>query len=100
MSEEQPQPNPSAFPCAACQAGVMHLQFLTYFTWLGDELVMVPGFPAWVCDVCGRREYDERAVTWLAALLSPNAGKTTIHRKLRHRIPTIKREQSRPSSTE
>jgi len=98
MSEEQSQP--SVFPCVACQAGVMRLQFLTYFTWLGEELVTVPGFPAWVCDVCGRREYDERAVNWLAALLSPNAGKTTIHRRPHRRIPPIKREQSRPSSTE
>jgi YgiT-type zinc finger domain-containing protein len=98
MSEEQ-QP-PSVFPCVICQAGVMRLQFLTYFTWLGEELVTVPGFPAWVCDVCGRREYDERAVNWLATLLSPHAGKTTIHRKPRHRIPPVKREQSRPTSTE
>lgn len=98
MSEEQP--NPSAFPCAACQAGVMRLQFLTYFTWLGEELVTVPGFPAWVCDVCGRREYDERAVNWLATLLSPNAGKTITSRKPRRSIPPVKREQRRPSSTE
>ncbi len=98
MSEKQP--NPSAFPCTACQAGVMRLQFLTYFTWLGDELVTVPGFPAWVCDVCGRREYDESAVNWLTALLSPNAGTPTIHRRPHRHIPPIKREQSRPSSTE
>lgn len=98
MSEEQSPP--SVFPCADCQAGVMHLQFLTYFTWLGEEMVMVPGFPAWVCDVCGRREYDTRAVNWLTALLSPNAGKTTMNRRPRRRIPPVKREQSRPSSTE
>lgn len=98
MSEEQP--NPSVFPCSACQAGIMRLQFLTYFTWLGEELVTVPGFPAWVCDVCGRREYDERAVSWLSTLLSPNAGKTTIHRKPSRSIPPLKREQSRLSSAE
>jgi YgiT-type zinc finger domain-containing protein len=78
----------------------MRLQFLTYFTWLGEELVTVPGFPAWVCDVCGRREYDERAINWLATLLSPNAGKTTIQRRLRRSIPPVKREQNRPSSAE
>ena len=89
-----------AFPCAACQAGVMHLQFLTYFTWLGEELVTVPNFPAWVCDVCGKREYDERSVNWLATLLSPQAGKTTLHRQPHRRIPPVKREQNRPSSTE
>lgn len=97
MSE---QSTPSVFPCADCQAGLMRLQFLTYFTWLGEEVVMVPNFPAWVCDVCGRREYDTRAVNWLTTLLSPNAGKTTMNRRPRRRIPPVKREQSRPSSTE
>ena len=55
----------------------MHLQFITYFTWLGDELITVPNFPAWVCDVCGRREYDEKSISWLTMLLSPDAGKPT-----------------------
>lgn len=89
-----------AFSCSACQAGVMRLQFLTYFTWLGEELVTVPNFPAWVCDVCGKREYDERAVNWLTTLLSPNAGKTTLPQEPPRRIPAAKRGQSRPSSTE
>lgn len=78
----------------------MRLQFITYFTWLGDELVLVPSFPAWVCDVCGRREYDERAVSWLSTLLSPNAGKPTVRRKPRRTLSTVKREPSRPSSAE
>ncbi len=34
-------------------SGIMHLSFLTYFTWLNEELISVPNFPAWVCDVCG-----------------------------------------------
>ena len=55
----------SPFPCTECAAGVMHLQHITYFTWLGEELITVPNFPAWVCDMCGRREYDERAISWL-----------------------------------
>ncbi|MBI1856039.1 MAG: YgiT-type zinc finger protein [Chloroflexi bacterium] len=46
------------FQCAECQAGMMRLRFITYFTWLGEELITVPNFPAWICDVCGRREYD------------------------------------------
>jgi YgiT-type zinc finger domain-containing protein len=60
--------------CSECQTGVFHLQHITYFTWLNDELVTVPNFPAWICDVCGRREYDSRAITWLNTLLSPEAG--------------------------
>jgi len=62
--------------CTECQAGVMHLRHITYFTWLDEELVTVPNFPAWVCDVCGRREYDARAIAWLVTILNPETGKT------------------------
>jgi YgiT-type zinc finger domain-containing protein len=62
----------------------MHLRYLVYFTWLGDELVSVPNFPAWVCDMCGRREYDEQAVNQLNLLLNPNAGRPTRRRRPAH----------------
>jgi len=29
----------------------MHRDYIAYFTWLGDELIAVPDFPAWVCDI-------------------------------------------------
>ncbi|GAB4476704.1 MAG: hypothetical protein Kow0088_14760 [Anaerolineales bacterium] len=60
--------------CPECISGILRLRFMTYFTWLNDELITVPNFPAWVCDVCGRREYDHRAVSWLNTLLNPEAG--------------------------
>jgi YgiT-type zinc finger domain-containing protein len=72
------------YQCNECQAGVLHLDHVTYFTWLNEELVTVPNFPAWVCDVCGRREYDTRALSWLAAILNPETGKAT---EPRHRAP-------------
>jgi YgiT-type zinc finger domain-containing protein len=62
-------------PCSECQAGQMHRNFITYFTWLADELITVPDFPAWVCDVCGKREFDVHALNQLSLILSPNAGK-------------------------
>ena len=58
----------------------MRLRFITYFTWLSEELIMVPNFPAWICDVCGRREYDEKSISWLTMLLNPDAGKTPLTR--------------------
>lgn len=61
--------------CTECQVGVMHLRHITYFTWLDEELVTVPNFPAWLCDVCGRREYDARAIAWLVTILNPETGK-------------------------
>ena len=89
----------SEFQCNRCQAGMMRLSYITYFTWLDNELVMVPGFPAWICDVCSKREYDGRAVTWLATLLSPNAGETTIHSKPKPRKAGGKRQHPRPTSS-
>jgi YgiT-type zinc finger domain-containing protein len=82
---------PESFQCSECQAGVMHLQHITYFTWLDEELVTVPNFPAWVCDLCGRREYDSHAISWLVTILNPETGKTQapkrrpqLRRKNRH----------------
>ena len=72
MTEE----NPTSFPCKECLAGVLHLRHVTYFTWVDEELVSVPNFPAWVCDVCGRREYDLHALNQLNLLLNSNAGRS------------------------
>lgn len=75
--------------CLECQAGQMHRHYVTYFTWLGNELITVPDFPSLICDVCGRREYDLHAINRLSLLLSPNAGKPARR----------KRPQSRPGAT-
>ena len=74
MSEQEDKPALYHDLCSECQTGVLHMEYITYFTWLNEELVTVPNFPAWVCDVCGRREYDTRAVTWLNTLLSHEMG--------------------------
>ena len=91
MSEPKPETIES-FTCTECSSGLMHLRFITYFTWLNEELLTVPNFPSWICDVCGRREYDEKAVSWLSMLLDPNAGKPTMHKRPFQRVRT------RPSS--
>lgn len=89
-----------AFPCRECQAGMMRLQFMTYFTWLDNELVSVPNFPAWVCDVCNRREYDVRAISWLNMLLSPNAGKPSSSRRRTRSHVARRPRRSRPASAD
>jgi YgiT-type zinc finger domain-containing protein len=71
---------PTVQACNGCPAGQMHLKYMTYFTWLGDELITVSNFPAWVCDVCGKREYDPHAMNQLNLLLNPNAGRPTKQR--------------------
>jgi YgiT-type zinc finger domain-containing protein len=75
--------NLSAYQCPECLAGVMHMEAVTYFTWLNKELVTVPNFPAWVCDMCGRREFDARAITWLNTLLNPGAGRSSSQKSQR-----------------
>ncbi|MFN8410883.1 MAG: YgiT-type zinc finger protein [Anaerolineales bacterium] len=79
---------PSPFPCTECSAGIMHPRLITYYTWLGEELVTVPHFPAWVCDICGKRDYDGKAIAWMKILLSPNAGSPTSGKR---RIPSIRK---------
>lgn len=86
MSENESAQSPDnkieyILPCPECRSGVMHLRYITYFTWLSGELVTVPNFPAWTCDVCGRREYDSRAVSWLNTMLNPAAGKRPVARR-------------------
>lgn len=85
------------FPCHKCQAGRMGLRSVTYITWLGDELITVPDFPAWVCDFCGRREYDDDALNRLSLLLSPEAGKKQKSRRPLPLAPDLKPPQHRQS---
>ena len=78
MSEPETLPPESTFVCPECKAGVMRLRYITYFTWLEEELITVPNFPAWICDMCGRREYDSRAISWLNTLLNPATGRRNV----------------------
>jgi YgiT-type zinc finger domain-containing protein len=83
--------------CRECQAGQMHRQFVVYYTWIGDDLITVPDFPAWVCDVCGRREYDPQALNRLSLILSPNAGNGTPYRRHVHKPSEHKPKGPQPS---
>ncbi len=65
----------SEYRCTECAGGLRRLHHLTYFTWFRDQLITVPNFPAWVCDMCGRRDYDTRAVSWLKTILNTQRGR-------------------------
>jgi YgiT-type zinc finger domain-containing protein len=56
--------------CPACQVGNYHLKLVTYYVRHKNNLITVPDFPSWVCDVCSRVEYDEKAVRQLNSLLA------------------------------
>lgn len=66
--------------CPECQVGVIRRDGSTYYTWIENELIIVPNFPCWVCDVCGHREWDQSAVFNLGMILSPSAGTSAFDR--------------------
>jgi YgiT-type zinc finger domain-containing protein len=59
--------------CPECQVGTLRPRSVPYYAHLDGLLITVPGFPAWVCDVCRHCEYDEAALDDLRAILGPNA---------------------------
>jgi YgiT-type zinc finger domain-containing protein len=65
-------------------------QNLTYTEWYEEELVVVPGVPARVCDYCGEKEYDPFVVGTLRRLLwtnlDPSKKMTGSTRVRRHRF--------------
>ncbi len=65
--------NITHYSCNQCHVGVMQPRYVTYFTRLGSELITVQNFPAYICDMCGRREYDEHSIFWFYAMLDPYA---------------------------
>ncbi len=65
-----PESESFSYPCPTCAGGRRSLHHITYFAWHRNQLITVPNFPAWVCDLCGTRDYDTRAVSWLNTLLS------------------------------
>jgi YgiT-type zinc finger domain-containing protein len=97
---DQPGLMDSVIPCSECQAGHLHREYISYYTWLGDELITVPDFPAWVCDICGHCEYDENALTRLSLLLSPNAGKNLTANLPMRKKTAVKTKMQRPSQPE
>ena len=87
--------------CPECGVGYLKNRSVAYFTWLGEEMITVPDFPAWVCDICGRREYDPQALNWLAVMLSPHIGKP-MHRYSGRKSSTreVKKGQTLPISSD
>lgn len=81
--------------CGECSSGLMKPAFVTYFTWIENDLITVPDFPAWVCDQCGRREYDLDALNRLSMLLSPTVGKSSVRKQpVPSPVPPIKKPRA------
>jgi YgiT-type zinc finger domain-containing protein len=55
--------------CPVCHVGQLQPRRISYVRWLGGSLLVVHRVPAVVCDVCGERAYDDRAIQHLQRLL-------------------------------
>jgi YgiT-type zinc finger domain-containing protein len=73
----------SMIPCSDCNIGQMRQTTVTYFTLLGDHMITVPDFPAWICDMCGKCEYDMDALDNLALMLCPQDADLPAKRRSR-----------------
>ena len=73
----------SMIPCSDCNIGQMRQTTVTYFAFLGTRLITVPDFHAWVCDMCGKCEYDLEALDNLALLLCPQDADLPANRRSR-----------------
>lgn len=62
------------YPCPECHLGSLHASTAFYCTSIGGQFITIPDFPAWVCDVCGLREYDESALLDLRTILQFERG--------------------------
>lgn len=61
---------------------------------MGDTFLTIPDFPAWICDVCGAREYDHLALHDLRATLgASDAGSTALQRN------SLSGEETSPAGT-
>ena len=60
-------------PCRECLSGRCKLIRNTLLSWEGADMLAVQNFPIWICDLCGWRDYDERAIFLLKTLLHPPA---------------------------
>jgi YgiT-type zinc finger domain-containing protein len=76
------------YPCPECSVGALRARRVSFFTVIGGQAVSVPDFPAWVCDMCGRREYDEAALAELRAMLQPSRTRRLIPRSGQDRDST------------
>ena len=56
--------------CPQCRVGKLNIRKITFFTWVDGDLITVPSFPVWVCDVCGWQEHHNKALVWLDIVLN------------------------------
>jgi hypothetical protein len=63
--------------CPRCHTGALRRHRVVYAAWhstsgaSGNQFVIIPQVPAWLCDVCGTKIFDADAMEWITPLLGP-----------------------------
>lgn len=70
--------------CDECRVGIYRKSTATFYQWVMDRVVMVPDFPCVVCDVCGRRIWDDMALRRLEFVLAPDFEKMIEKAREKH----------------
>ncbi len=55
--------------CPSCSLGRLGKRSMAYIEWHGNNLLIANRLPAYVCDLCGERIYDDEAIENLQRLL-------------------------------
>jgi YgiT-type zinc finger domain-containing protein len=55
--------------CPECEVGTLRQKRAFLFLVQDKQPICIPDFTAWVCDICGRREFDSAALIELRAML-------------------------------
>jgi YgiT-type zinc finger domain-containing protein len=57
--------------CPNCHTGQLRQRTINYGNWHAGQYVVVPGLPAWSCDVCALCQIDAEALQRLLPLIGP-----------------------------
>jgi len=71
--------------CPHCHTGKIELRKVVFVQWQSPQTVVVDHIPAMVCDNCGEKSYDPRALDNLHQLLwTPFDSKRSSHTQRAH----------------
>jgi len=69
--------------CQQCGMGVLHVEIKTLFRIINNDVVFIPDFPLWKCDICKWIEYDDESLEQLIRVVGPsflvNSGSSSIN---------------------
>ncbi len=69
--------------CQQCGMGVLHVEMKTLLRIIKNDVVFIPEFPLWKCDICKWVEYDDESLEQLIRVVGPgfllNSGSNSIN---------------------